>query len=200
MGALASVGPRARGGNEKGETTGRRAGGGGLRHGVRGDRPDVGEEQGAAGRQATQLDLRALLGQSPEPQQGKAVSDSRRGKSRQERSGVRPVGHRLPEKAEGDVASDEECCDGGEHRTRGLLGPPSRLRRDAAIRARSKRFCHSSLVPGPDAPHQWQLAQARTLPGALHRRAPTHATHRGRRGASHGCPFCAGRWLPGPWT
>ncbi|MFD8307829.1 MOSC N-terminal beta barrel domain-containing protein [Streptomyces sp. NPDC059690] len=28
------------------------------------------------------------------------------------------------------------------------------------------------------------------------RRAPTHATHRGRRGASHGCPFCAAGGFP----
>ena len=40
-------------------------------------------------------------------------------------------------------------CEGGEHRTRRLSSPPSRLRGEAAIRARSKRFYHSSLVPVP---------------------------------------------------
>lgn len=56
-------------------------------------------------------------GQSPEPPHGKAVDDSRHNKSREDRRGVRPVGKRLPEEPERDVASDQERCDGGERRT-----------------------------------------------------------------------------------
>jgi hypothetical protein len=84
-----------------------------------------------------------------EPQHGKAVGDSRNGKSREDRGGVRPVGQRLPEEPERDVSGDEECCDGGEHRTCRLAGPLSRPGGDAAIRARNKRICHPSLVPVP---------------------------------------------------